>query len=635
MALPSTKIKIEPELGATLPSLDKVAAAIDKLAAAQLQYQTQLAKVAAAQKAGLVTTENSRRAIDKLEKEYKQAASAAAQMTGATLKVDQAAGGTAGILGKLSNASRTTRASIQNASFQLQDMVVQLQMGTRASLVMSQQLPQLASGFGAMGAVAGFAIAALIPLGVALLGGAKDAIAFEDAASDAAEALAHANDVLSNSTNTVAELAEKYGIVTDEVMRLQGAIERLALSQQQQSVEALRNSVAQSRALNDIFNVIDGYLSATAPNMEALLRGLEKSYGLTGREVIELKNAIIELEEVEDFQGIADAAANMREMLEGANQTKFGGVIAELVELEDVARQSLRNIEVAARQANEALQLRPSTSQVLTYGPTANLPEGGLSGIGAEFDPEEFREELSNNKNRGRRRGGGGGGGGGGSSVAAQMQARLNTLVDSLQTERETLEEWRSEGLELLASANEQELAVLGGHAEAKLRLEEEYQDRLSKIKDIGEQSRLMKGLSMGEKALAALGKHNEKALAISKVFGKAQALISTYQGAAEALKLPFPANLAAMAKVMAAGMGLVQSIAQVSKAGGVGGGGGAGATNAGSVVAQDTGNTSQAPMLAKLNFSFDINDDALGRKVVDAINMVTDDGARNVRFVS
>lgn len=49
--------------------------------------------------------------------------------------------------------------------------------------------------------------------------------------------------------------------------------------------------------------------------------------------------------------------------------------------------------------------------------------------------------------------------------------------------------------------------------------------------------------------------------LKAQRVFGAASALISTYTGAAEALKLPFPYNMAAMGKVLAAGMGLVSAI--------------------------------------------------------------------------
>lgn len=59
----------------------------------------------------------------------------------------------------------------------------------------------------------------------------------------------------------------------------------------------------------------------------------------------------------------------------------------------------------------------------------------------------------------------------------------------------------------------------------------------------------------------AIAGGGYDSLLKAQRVFGAASALISTYQGAAKALELPFPYNMAAMAKVLAAGMGMVNAI--------------------------------------------------------------------------
>lgn len=61
--------------------------------------------------------------------------------------------------------------------------------------------------------------------------------------------------------------------------------------------------------------------------------------------------------------------------------------------------------------------------------------------------------------------------------------------------------------------------------------------------------------------------------LKISKAFGAAQALISAYQGAAKALTLPFPANMAAYAQVLATGLGAVSAIKGVTEGGNSSGG--------------------------------------------------------------
>lgn len=58
-----------------------------------------------------------------------------------------------------------------------------------------------------------------------------------------------------------------------------------------------------------------------------------------------------------------------------------------------------------------------------------------------------------------------------------------------------------------------------------------------------------------------SFGTENTKMVSAAKIFAAVSALISTYQGQAQALTLPFPANLAAMAAVGAAGFALVASI--------------------------------------------------------------------------
>ena len=61
--------------------------------------------------------------------------------------------------GAIGGPFRAMRGSVQQASFQLQDIAVQAQMGTSAFTILGQQGPQLASVFGPGGAVVGALIA--------------------------------------------------------------------------------------------------------------------------------------------------------------------------------------------------------------------------------------------------------------------------------------------------------------------------------------------------------------------------------------------------------------------------------------------------------------------------------------------
>jgi hypothetical protein len=58
-----------------------------------------------------------------------------------------------------------------------------------------------------------------------------------------------------------------------------------------------------------------------------------------------------------------------------------------------------------------------------------------------------------------------------------------------------------------------------------------------------------------------SFGKQSKTMATIAKAAGIVQATISMFTGAAKALELPFPANLAAMASVLATGAGLVANI--------------------------------------------------------------------------
>jgi len=138
---------------------------------------------------------------------------------------------------------------------------------------------------------------------------------------------------------------------------------------------------------------------------------------------------------------------------------------------------------------------------------------------------------------------------------------KVQALLDSLKTQTEVVDAWYEESQKTLQSASDKELAIIGGRHEAELRLETEHQQKMAAIKEAVKQNNLSIVLGSGAQILSALGAHNEKAAKMAKVFGAAQALADTYVGAAAALKLPFPANLAAAASIISAGLGFVSAI--------------------------------------------------------------------------
>jgi hypothetical protein len=95
----------------------------------------------------------------------------------------------------------SSRTSIQNTAFQIQDFAVQVAAGTSASRAFAQQLPQLLGGFGAIGAVIGAAVAVLIPL-------AANLFTAGDASEEAAGKLDNLGGALGTMRSAVSELAD-------------------------------------------------------------------------------------------------------------------------------------------------------------------------------------------------------------------------------------------------------------------------------------------------------------------------------------------------------------------------------------------------------------------------------------------
>jgi hypothetical protein len=116
-----------------------------------------------------------------------------------------------------------------------------------------------------------------------------------------------------------------------------------------------------------------------------------------------------------------------------------------------------------------------------------------------------------------------------------------------------------------------------------------------------------------------------------NKVISAATALIATLVGQAEALRLPFPANLAAAAKVGAAGMGFIRAIQGASPGGSVSApsaGSGAGVVtpaHLGQTV--DTGRP--APLDVHITLQGDVFDRRMIEKLIKEINAASADGVR------
>jgi hypothetical protein len=136
---------------------------------------------------------------------------------------------------------------------------------------------------------------------------------------------------------------------------------------------------------------------------------------------------------------------------------------------------------------------------------------------------------------------------------AAMQQALLDLQLmheEYFLTEEERLTMWY-----------EKQQIMFKGNEEALAKLDDVYRKKKEKLHDKQRKDDL-KTSQQFQSDLETIGRSfGEKGFALTKALSIPNAVMSTYTGAAKALELPFPANIAAAAAVMATGMGFVASI--------------------------------------------------------------------------
>ena len=152
------------------------------------------------------------------------------------------------------------KGSLGNTAAQLQDITVQIQAGTNASVVLAQQLPQLTAGFGPLGAGIGLVASITAVAAGALFGMGREADAAKTA-SEALDAAAQSLDkTIAGSASSVEDLARKYSVLTGEMRQL----ERLSLE------KSIRDA---NKAIDEQTKALEGSIRTLAdPQQLELLR---------------------------------------------------------------------------------------------------------------------------------------------------------------------------------------------------------------------------------------------------------------------------------------------------------------------------------------------------------------------------
>lgn len=165
------------------------------------------------------------------------------------------------------------RGAVQNLGYQVQDIAVQLQMGTNAFIVLGQQGSQIAGIFGPGGAVIGALLAIGAAVGTALLPSLFDST---DATKELEEAIKSMGEVATTTDTGVTILSEKI----QQLARVSrdAALAEIALGMAQ-AQKVIKNTTDATAGLtsefNGFFSFLGGNVSSTVGGAATQLEALD------------------------------------------------------------------------------------------------------------------------------------------------------------------------------------------------------------------------------------------------------------------------------------------------------------------------------------------------------------------------
>lgn len=217
----------------------------------------------------------------------------------------------------------------------------------------------------------------------------------------------------------------------------------------------------------------------------------------------------------------------------------------------------------------------------------------------------------------------------------AEGMTELERLQFDQQQKLEAMRNFAGQKLTLLQETNASEAEIERAGAELKTGFEQQLQDDKIEMREAATASLMGTAANL----LAFEAQSSKKAFKLNKLFNIGQAVMNVATGITSALRLPFPANIAAAAKTAAIGFTSLKNI-KSAKFGGGGGGGGAVAGGGGGVAPARTpelpiGRPEKPEVAAQqVNITIknplsDQNWDNISEQIVGAVNMA---GKRNVK---
>lgn len=267
-------------------------------------------------------------------------------------------------LGRGGTAFDRYRNQIQNVSYQIQDLAV-----TGFGLVsFQQQLPQLLSGFGAMGAVLGTLAAVGIPLlGVAFANSGDDVVDFDEQLESLQKTMSEVTDTIELLGQSQTELQTRFAGTTDQVNSLVESIRQADLAK-------LGSEIAATGAA--AFEQLSDYLDEAQGTVDRIGEGLNQS------DAIRLMAQEIGLSE-QQTRGLVQA---MEDFNAAAGASERNAVIQQTREMIESWGTSIQALPLPLQEIYERIQaasvsISEATQQVDNLSTGVNGTENAVDGV--------------------------------------------------------------------------------------------------------------------------------------------------------------------------------------------------------------------------------------------------------------
>ena len=339
-----------------------------------------------------------KRAADEMERRARESA---AKIDAAYSKMG---GGMSTAMSRMGTAFDRNRSAIQNTSYQLQDVIVQITSGTDAAKALGMQLPQMLGGLGAVGAVAGVAAGALLPLAASLLKSGADAGTLKDRL----EELKTSTDTMTSTVEAAAvpveELRLKYRDLADEIARANGIAVGFAAARAKRDALGAAKSLSGEMGVNVSPETVrtwtgSGYAEIDGATEQAradAMEELRRKTGATADQVERLAQALRRTDSSNSLDAVVRDSENLLSVIDqlyqGADDIQRQFLEGFAATVTAVMDQAKRQIDAQTREDQRlAREYDANTSKLKQLAADRQAAEAKLTAAKQKGDTEQVR----------------------------------------------------------------------------------------------------------------------------------------------------------------------------------------------------------------------------------------------------